>query len=146
MLGRLASWLRLLGYDTVYSDARDHELARQARAENRVLLTRDAQLAARRGIRALLIESDALEEQLPQVVETFGLTQSEAFSRCPTCNTPLHAIGKAAVKERVPPYVFENHTVFRECPECDKVYWRGSHWKRVRDQLEGLGIREPDED
>lgn len=142
MLGRLAHWLRLLGYDAAYSDAGDHELARQARAEDRILLTQDAQLAHRRGIRALLITSDAHNDQLRQVVQTFGLTQSRVFSRCPTCNTPLRGIPRPAVRDRVPPYVFQHHTTFHECPGCGKIYWRGSHWQRIRDQLDGLDVEE----
>ncbi len=138
MLGRLASWLRLLGYDTVYSDAGDHELARQARAQDRVLLTRDTQLSKRRGIDTLLIRSDTLEDQLRQVIDEFGLSQSKVFSRCPTCNAPLRQVSKSAVKDRVPPYVFENHESFQACPECEKVYWRGSHWRRIRHRLDTL--------
>lgn len=140
MLGRLAHWLRLLGYDAAYSDAGDHELARQARAENRILLTRDTQLAERRGIQALLITSDALDDQLRQVVEAFGLTQSGVFSRCPTCNTPLQSIPRRAVRDRVPPYVFHNHNSFQECPGCGKIYWRGSHWQRIQDRLNALDV------
>lgn len=142
MLGRLTTWLRLLGYDTVYSEASDHELARQARADDRVLLTRDTQLTERRGIQALLIESDLLEDQLRQVIREFGLPESDVFSRCPTCNTPLREIPKPAVKNRVPPYVFEHHDSFQECPECEKIYWRGSHWRRIRDQLDALGVED----
>lgn len=138
MLGRLTHWLRLLGYDTAYSDAGDHELARRARAEDRILLTRDVQLAERRGIDTLLIESDTLEEQLNQVVEAFGLTRSKVFSRCPKCNTPLRQIARADVRRRVPAYIFEKHDTFRECPACAKIYWRGSHWQRIREQLDAL--------
>jgi hypothetical protein len=140
MLGRLARWLRLLGYDTVYSNARDHELARQARAEARILLTRDSQLSERRGIQTLLILSDDLDDQLRQVIQAFGLTSSEIFSRCPTCNTPLRPIPRQAVRNRVPPYVFENHATFQECSGCEKVFWRGSHWQRIRHHLEAVGL------
>lgn len=139
MLGRLNHWLRLLGYDTVYSKAGDHELARLARAEGRILLTRDSQLAERRGIQSLLIVTDDPQDQLQQVVRAFNLTRSQAFSRCPTCNTPLVPIARSAVKDRVPPYVFQRHTSFQECPTCRKVYWRGSHWQRIRDRLETIG-------
>lgn len=140
MLGRLARWLRLLGYDTAYSEAGDHELARQARAEDRILLTRDTRLVKRRGIRALLIKSQAPDDQLRQVVKEFGLTPSRVFSRCTACNTPLRPIPKSAVRDLVPPYVFQHHTSFQECPGCGKIYWRGSHWQRVRDRLGKLGL------
>lgn len=142
MLGRLAHWLRLLGYDTAYSDADDHELARHARAEARVLLTRDAELAARRGIESLLITSDTPQDQLLQVVQAFGLSQSDVSSRCPTCNAPLRRIPKPAVQGRVPPYVFERHSAFQECAGCGKIYWQGSHWEGIRDVLESLGAED----
>lgn len=145
MLGRLSRWLRLLGYDTAYSDADDHELARQARAEDRILLTRDTDLANRRGIRASLVTSDDPDEQLRQIIEEFNLTQSRILSRCPTCNTRLHRIPKQAVREHVPPYVFHRHTTFQECPGCGKVYWRGSHWERIQDRLEALNTGEPED-
>ncbi len=138
MLGRLAHWLRLLGYDAVYSAADDHELARQARAEDRVLLTRDTLLAERRGIRALLITSDAPDDQLRQVIQEFGLSQTRALSRCPKCNTLLREIQKPAVQDRVPPYVYEHHTAFQECPGCGRIYWQGSHWQRIQDRLAAL--------
>lgn len=140
MLGRLTRWIRLLGYDAAYSDAGDHELARRARAEDRILLTRDTQLVNRRGIKALLITSDDPADQLRQVVREFDLAQSRVFSRCPTCNTPLRQTPRLAVKDRVPPYVLHHHTSFRECPGCGKVYWRGSHWQRIRDQLDALDV------
>lgn len=142
MLGRLSHWLRLLGYDTAYSDAGDHELARQTRAEGRILLTRDTQLAERRGIQALLIRSETLDDQLRQVIQEFDLTQSKGFSRCPICNTPLCRIPKSAVRDQVPSYVFHNHTSFQECPGCGKIYWRGSHWQRIRDQFKALDMEE----
>ena len=143
MLGRLTRWLRLLGHDTVYSEAGDHELARQARAESRILLTRDTQLAGRRGVQTLLIASDHLEDQLSQVVKAFDLELSTDAPRCPTCNTPLCQIPRPAVKDRVPPYVFEHHDAFQECPNCEKVYWRGSHWRRIRARLDALDLEEP---
>jgi hypothetical protein len=142
MLGRLAHWLRLLGYDAAYSEADDHELARQARAEDRILLTRDTQLAARRGIQSLLIMSGVPDDQLRQVMRAFGLTQTKVFSRCPACNTPLRRIPKPAVRERVPPYIFQHHSAFQECPGCGKVFWRGSHWQRIRDRLDALDAKE----
>lgn len=138
MLGRLATWLRLLGYDTAYSDAHDHELARQARAEERMLLTRDLDLAQRRGIHALLITSDDPEAQLRQVIHKFGLTKSQALSRCPGCNSPLRGLHKLAAKDRVPPHIYEHHTTFRECATCGKIYWRGSHWQRIRSTLDSI--------
>ena len=95
MLGRLAKWLRILGYDTAYfPHLDDNQLVRLARAEGRLLLTRDRGLAHRRGLQRLLIESDHLEEQLGQVLAELTLTGGQPFSRCPVCNTLLQKVEK----------------------------------------------------
>ena len=132
MLGRLATWLRLLGYDTDYLPrADDPELARIARAEDRILLTRDVELTRRRGLRYVLVESEKIEGQLEQLVRELGLTAQEAFSRCAVCNIALEEVEKEAVREQVPPYVFQTQTQFRRCARCHRVYWRGTHWARM---------------
>ncbi len=139
MLGRLARWLRLLGYDTAYeNDADDLELARRARAEGRVLLTRDRALAARRGLQTLLIESEALEEQVHQVQEALGPPPHPALSRCSLCNLPLEPAAPEEVTDRVPPYVLRTCRQFLSCPGCGRVYWEGTHLKRMRQQLEAF--------
>ena len=140
MLGRLATWLRLLGYDTSYlPDVDDPELAHIARAENRVLLTRDVELTRRRQLRYLLIESEKIEEQLHQVFRAFGLSAREAFSRCAECNVPLEHIDKESVQDQVPPYVFQTQDRFRRCPRCKRIYWRGTHWAHMVAQIQDLG-------
>ncbi len=139
MLGRLATWLRLLGYDTVNLPmADDAGLARVARAEGRVLLTRDVELTRRRGIRSLLIGSDKVEEQLRQVFRESNLTVQNAFSRCARCNIPLDQADKATVHGDVPPYVFQSQERFLRCPQCKRVYWRGTHWARMLARIEDL--------
>ena len=139
MLGRLATWLRLLGYDTLYlADASDAELARRARVEQRVLLTRDVELTRRRGVRALLIESEHIEEQIQQVFHTLHLTARDAFSRCAACNCVLEDIRKEQVRGKVPPYVFHTQERFRRCPQCARIYWRGTHWARILGHLQDL--------
>jgi hypothetical protein len=139
MLGRLATWLRLLGYDTLYvPHADDPELARLARAQDRVLLTRDVELTRRRGIKHLLIESEKVEEQVAQVLRAFKLSAREAFSRCSECNQRLEAVSKESVRGIVPPYVFSTQERFRRCAQCGRVYWRGTHWARMVAQIEDL--------
>ncbi|HDN80063.1 MAG TPA: hypothetical protein ENG33_06340, partial [Chloroflexi bacterium] len=108
MLGSLAKWLRILGYDTLYfPNMEDSELARLAMKEGRVLLTRDQELARRKGLKALLIKSEKLQEQITQVFRELNLEKKNPFSRCPVCNTPLQPVDKEAVRGRVPAYVFE---------------------------------------
>ncbi len=137
MLGRLATWLRLLGYDTLYlPQADDPELARRARAEDRILLTRDVELTRRRGLRSILISSERVEEQLRQLAHELHLTARMAFSRCAVCNGALEHVDKAAVQAMVPPYVFQTQTHFRRCTLCRRVYWRGTHWARMLAQME----------
>lgn len=136
MLGRLAKWLRLLGYDTAYeNDAADAELARRARAEDRVLLTRDSELAARRGLRALLIRSEVLEDQVREVQGAFGPPPDPTLSRCAVCNASLKQVRSDAVADRVPAYVLRTQAEFRQCPGCGRVYWPGTHVDEIREQL-----------
>ncbi len=139
MLGRLARWLRILGYDARYAAHwDDNELARVARAEDRVLLTRDIALSRRRGLHTLLIEHEEIEPQLLQVMRAFGLPPGAAFSRCPVCNTLLERVPKNSVWGMVPPYIFRKHDVFCLCPTCNQFYWQGTHWQRMRQKLAEL--------
>ncbi len=140
MLGSLARWLRLLGYDTDYVNQRDDaELARVARAENRVLLTRDRELAGRRGVRALLIASQSLDDQLAQVTAAFPLPEGPHPPRCSVCNAALIEVAPKQVAHRVPRYVLRRHRHFMCCPGCDRVYWRGSHWRNMQARLSDSG-------
>jgi uncharacterized protein with PIN domain len=142
MLGRLAKWLRILGHDTAYfRHAKDRELVRLARAEGRLLLTRDRDLIRRRGLKSLLVESDRFEEQLEQLLRDLDLDLESPSPRCVCCNTILEEVGKDTVKGRVPPYVFRRHSDFTWCPRCDKVYWRGTHWQRMRERMEEIRER-----
>lgn len=139
MLGRLAKWLRILGFDTIYDPALDdHALLRLARAEGRVLLTCDRELAHRQGAQSLLIESSELDAQLRQVVIELRLRPDAAFSRCPVCNTLLDALEREVVRDRVPAHVLQTHTEFRHCPLCDRVYWPGTHRARMLETLARL--------
>ncbi len=142
MLGRLAKWLRILGYDVLYSGHMDDpELARLARIEERILLTRDTQLVKRKGLKFVLLKSDQSMEQLKQLVTERHLAgDALEFSRCLVCNTPLEHVEKSAVADLVPPYVLSTQYRFRRCGTCGRVYWRGTHWDRMRRKLAELGI------
>ncbi len=125
-----------MGYDTAYENAAsDPELARRARAESRVLLTRDRELAGRRGLRTLLIQSEVLEEQVREVQSILGPPPHPPLSRCTVCNTALENVSPADVADRVPPYVLRTQTEFRHCPGCQRFYWPGSHLDGMRDQM-----------
>lgn len=129
MVGKLARWMRVLGFDVAYSNTyEDDEIIRIADSEHRVILTRDTGLAARHAAaQCLLIESGDYKEQLRQVVRTFELKRFDVFSRCLECNTPLTDVDKEAVFENVPPYVYLSQNHFAICPSCGRVYWHGTH-------------------
>ncbi len=139
MLGRLARWLRILGCDVLY-DPRwsDNELARLARAEGRILLTRDVALARRLGRQALFIVDEHVDEQLEQVAADLGLEAEAAFSRCPVCNEALEEVPRSWAWGYVPPYTFCTQREFRLCPNCNRFYWRGTHWEHMRRIVAGL--------
>jgi uncharacterized protein with PIN domain len=139
MLGKLARWLRALGYDTVYErDAPDARLLGVAIREARRLLTRDVALAARAGAVGLLVRADDLDGQLRQVVGACGLDPRAPLSRCLECNGLLAAREPAAVRDRVPPYTFATQAGFSECEGCRRVYWAGSHARGILARLQGL--------
>jgi hypothetical protein len=139
MLGTLAKWLRILGYDTTYdTQLDDNQLVRLARAEGRILLTRDTGLLKRKGLSRLFIESEVLEEQLAQVLQAFGLDAGNPFSRCPVCNTVLEDVPKYEAWGQVPPFVFQTQEKFSLCAECNQFYWRGTHWRSMRERMERL--------
>ena len=138
-LGRLARWLRILGYDTTYIvDTDDFAVMRSARAANRLILTRNRALASRRGLRSLFIDSGVLEEQLKQVYSTLGPPEQPVLPRCSVCNQTLHDLSREAAATRVPPFVYRNHKRFKVCPGCERVYWQGTHWRRMRMLMNGL--------
>jgi uncharacterized protein with PIN domain len=130
MLGKLARWLRVLGYDTAYVQGDDAYVAQRARAEDRVLLTRDHELTRRKGLCTLLITSQKLEVQMAQVIDTFGLPE-KGTPRCMVCNAPLDIISVEEARAHVPIYVAETQTTFQRCAKCGKIYWQGTHWQGI---------------
>jgi uncharacterized protein len=140
MLGRLARWLRLMGYDAAYwRDGSDLDLIRQACAEQRLIVTRDHQLAFRRGVRAVLVASESLDEQITEmraILASRTQAAPDPFTRCPECNGKLHDLSREGARELVPPYVWHTQPAFRRCPDCGRVYWRGTHWPGMQSRLE----------
>lgn len=138
MLGSLAKWLRLLGYDTLYpGPLEDREMAAKAYDEGRLLLTRDKDLAARvKG--SVFIASDDIDEQLKSVVKILRLDLSNRLSLCSVCNVPIVRAGKTEVERRVPPKVLESVDEFWKCESCSRVYWRGSHWRDMLGRIDRI--------
>lgn len=146
MLGRLARWLRLLGYDTLYYPRiEDSRLLRIAREDERILLTRDTRLVQVRGMKnyLLLTENDTFA-QLKKVLTAFSLVPSgktaeslpePGVSRCSLCNTVLNDVPKEQAEGRVPEYVYLTREHFRKCGKCDKFYWEGTHQEKLKRKL-----------
>ena len=143
-LGRLVTWLRLLGYDTAYArSAAAPELIRRARADGRILLTRNTRLARRRVLPPhLLVTSDDFRAQLRQVLDAcIGDAPLRLLARCVRCNTLLDTIDRAAACRHVPDYVCQTQTSFARCPQCARIYWPATHVERMRAELRRLGVR-----
>lgn len=140
-LGKLSTYLRMLGFDSLYRpDYRDDELLGIALNEGRALLSRDRELVGSKQLtRAYLVRETDPHLQVREVVERFDLRSSlRPFIRCIRCNTPLRTVEKAQVFERLPPRIQEMYEEFQLCPTCDRVYWRGSHYERMSEFIEIL--------
>jgi len=141
MLGRLARWLRIMGYDVLYSNSySDEELARIADQEDRCLLTRDRELLSRfRVAKSVLVDSGDLREQLRELSEKLGLVVGkDVFTRCVRCNGELQDADKRDVRDLVPEYVYATVERFSRCGGCGRIYWPGTHVQRMRTGLEEI--------
>ncbi len=143
--GKLARWLRMIGYDTQLFDRRDDKyLIHIALIEHRIILTRDTQMMKRRVItigelKALLIKDDNPAKQVYQVIKELGLNPNfHPFSLCLECDQPLEKISKEDARERVPPYVYRTQSQYVECPNCHRLYWQGTHWQAMAKKLQVL--------
>ncbi|RKY42149.1 MAG: hypothetical protein DRP85_03810 [Candidatus Makaraimicrobium thalassicum] len=146
-LGKLAKWLRILGYDSIYYEKKQISgLIIQALREKRILLTRSPVLAKYTGIRVIIVRHDHVEDQIEQVTKEMPLPlkDEDLFQRCVECNTPLEDIAKEEAGAKVPEYVFRTQEVFKRCPQCGKIFWKGTHWDMVEkalDKVRGKGRR-----
>ncbi len=141
-VGKLAKWLRMMGYDSLFFTGEDDsQMVRQALAEDRILLTRDTGIMKRRVVttgrlKAILMESEEPEKQMRQLTATIDInSQAHPFTICLECNRELIDRKPGEVKDRVPPYVYKTQTQYMECPECHRIYWRGTHWKTMLNNL-----------
>ena len=140
-LGKLAKWLRLLGFDTIFqAQNSSHTFSKDIQPE-RILLTRTQALREQRGTRqCVFIKSDHVRDQIQQVIDELGIAfqHIRPFSRCISCNVEIIPIEKDAVFGRIPDYVWETHDIFHTCPECERIYWRGSHTERNMERIKEL--------
>jgi uncharacterized protein with PIN domain len=140
-LGRLAKWLRILGYDTEYfKEGKTSSLIIQALRDNRTIITRNHRLLRPAGLRVVLLKEEKLKEQLREVVKALGISLDNAlmFSRCIICNEELVDIAKEKIKNKVPEYVFNTQEDFISCPKCGRIYWQGTHWGNVETILKEI--------
>lgn len=138
-LGRLAVYLRMLGFDVLYrNDFQDEELAQVCYREGRILLTRDKRLLMRNLVRqGYWLRSKIPRRQLEEVVGRFGLASiAQPFKRCVRCNEPLVIVRKEDILHRLKPLTRQYYDEFRLCPACDQIYWKGSHYQRMRQLIE----------
>ena len=128
-----------MGYDAAYFlPGKKSELVYRSLKEGRIILTRDHRVSKKKAIKRILIESDFIEEQLAQVFSELNLKldRDKLFTRCALCNSRLESIEKEKVKGRVPSYVFQTKERFFHCAECDKIYWKGTHWALVMKRMQ----------
>lgn len=138
MLGRLARWMRFLGFDTLYyRDISDSRLVRIAREQNRLILTRDTRLVKIKAFKDyLLIKANDSYNQLVEVIDTLKLKAFNPLSRCVECNGLLKKVSdKIEIQDSVPEFVLLNFNVFLKCRNCGKIYWEGTHPKKFREKL-----------
>jgi uncharacterized protein len=141
MVGKLSRWLRMLGQDVEYSTKLcDDELLALAKAEGRVLLTRDFELYQRaigRGLEAFYVQGNSEAERLAELSKRFGFPLEIDMDRshCPRCNAKLQAATKDQIKADVEENTYLYYDRFWKCPNCGHVYWQGAHWKQINDTL-----------
>jgi uncharacterized protein with PIN domain len=139
MLGRLARWLRLLGFDTLYyPDISDQQVLKISREQERFILTRDTHFIRRNIKDSLMIHSDSLEEQVAQVLRDLNLALPAA-GRCANCNGILKDVpSKSEVRDSVPEHVYLTHSLFQRCAGCGNIYWEGTQYRRFRERLKDM--------
>ncbi len=138
MLGKLAKWLKILGFDTAYfSRIEDEDLLVFAQNESRVLLTRDNGLIEKsKNVQALFINSEKWSEQIQQVLKEFNLKgKAKPNSLCIECNTVLRILPKERAKNMVTPFIYKNADIFSLCPECGRVFWKGNHHNDMEEKI-----------
>lgn len=139
MLGKLAKYLRMMGYDTLFPAPQcAKDLINLSKDENRVILTRDSILIRDfKPENCLFIKSQCFSDQLIQVIKTYNLeiNSDRFFTLCLICNKPLIDISKDEIKEKVPEKVYLSYKNFRQCTSCSRVYWRGGHTQRMERKL-----------
>jgi len=144
MVGRLAKYLRMAGYDVVYiNDADDDSILQIAKNEDRIVLTRDTAMLKRREfkngiLRSVFISDDVLMAQLIQMKYELDLILKPDLIVCLICNNPLKKVEKKDIKNKVPPYVYKTQSKFKHCSSCGRYYWQGTHYDYIKNYFSRL--------
>ncbi|MCM8824815.1 MAG: Mut7-C RNAse domain-containing protein [Candidatus Omnitrophica bacterium] len=141
MLGSLARWLRLIGYDTEYFSGKDkYFLAYRARNEKRIVLTRDRNFVIHNSSISILIESENLKAQLKEIKKKAGLSfdRERFFTLCSVCNFPLVQRNVSDIIANVPEYVAKTQKNFSQCEKCGRIYWQATHWTRMLEFIKSI--------
>ena len=138
MLGTLARWMRILGYDTLYArDISDDEIIELARKEGRIIISRD-QALCKKIEGSILMNGTQLTLQIHQVMNQYFPDKMSILTRCIECNSMLESMGKSQAAGKVPPTVFEIRDEFWQCPDCRRIYWKGTHYHNMLAEAEKL--------
>ena len=139
MLGTLAKWLRILGFDTIYEAGMDDdEILRLAIAENRVIISRDVELCSRKSD-SILLKSRDLDEQIARILDFYSVDKNKILSRCLECNCLLQMVIRQNIeKTSVPEDILQRYDVFWHCEKCNKYYWPGTHFENMKQKANHL--------
>lgn len=147
-VGKLARWLRVMGYDTLlFKEKDDKRMIEIALNEDRIILTKDTQIIKRRlvtdgKLKAILIKQDDPKAQLRETAKALNLNYHfSPFSLCLECNQMLIPRSREGVQNLVPPRVFNTQEQYMECPSCHRIYWQGTHWQAMARELRELTLR-----
>lgn len=139
MLGKLARWLRFMGFDTVYagSESTDQQIITYVKDKGMILITSD-RLMASMYRDSVLISSNAISDQIRAVISCFRPDPGKFMTRCSACNSLLRGINVESMDPRVPDSVKENHLAVMECPGCGRFYWQGTHYRSIIMKLNSI--------
>jgi len=145
-VGKLAKWLRMMGYDAVlFGEIDDGRMVKQALSQVRIIITKDSEFMKRRAVttgrvKAILVCGDDPEIQMQTVMQILQLdSEFKPFTRCLECNIELMPRDRREVADTVPPRVYEIQEQYMECPSCHRIFWRGTHWQAMSMKLHQFG-------
>ena len=145
MVGKLAKYLRMAGLDVIYiNTASDDEIIKIASDTDRMVLTRDSLMLARKEfkngtLKNLYIKDEKLKNQLEQIKSDLKISLEPNLVRCVECNQLLIRVEKEDIKNKIPPYVFKTQKSFLYCKKCDKYYWKGTHYQNIKNIFLDIG-------